>query len=369
MLGLEYKSSRLGYTYPFYLWVYKSRVLVILASVFFAALLLGGGILEILVMTGSIEQARVNRYMLWVGVPILVLGLLCIVGITFIAYYLNEAKYRLINYARQLGDDPSKAKERYKELVFSQRSIKEAMDYVEGYRLRMEKELTRLRKKDGLGEMGFGYSDSSFEGLTIGFLKAFFLGAAISILTLGLGFPYALHIYVKWEQDNAMVSGCPKEYRGTVRMMYAQWGKWLLYSICSCFLFLLIIKKAVNRWVLENTYLKGGNMSLGTAYDTSVFASVGFSLLFKLLKWGTLGICSSLVETWRMGYEYRHLVHWGRRYEFRASGTLYFLKFLLWSWLSLITLGIFSLFVRVRHLKWEYSHLRMKEQLTLSRIY
>lgn len=91
-------------------------------------------------------------------------------------------------------------------------------------------------------------------------------------------------------------------------------------------------------------------------FDGGAFALLGLNLLIAFLSAISLGLAYPALYCMKQRWFYRHKVVGGYRLKFTGTGGQLFGKYLLWSFLSIITFGIFTIWLPIKYEKWATSH-------------
>jgi len=91
-------------------------------------------------------------------------------------------------------------------------------------------------------------------------------------------------------------------------------------------------------------------------FDGGALGFLGWSLLCGLISFLTAGICLPWGVCMFLRWETSHTVVGGRRLRFTGSGGNLFGHYILWWFLTIITLGIYSFWLYVSMKKWATKH-------------
>lgn len=93
-------------------------------------------------------------------------------------------------------------------------------------------------------------------------------------------------------------------------------------------------------------------------FDGGLLAYIGWSILGFLVTFFTLGICYPWSITMLYGWRINHTVIDGHRMQFTGSAVGLFGNWIKWLLLSIITLGIYSFWVRIKLNDWKAKNTR-----------
>ena len=95
--------------------------------------------------------------------------------------------------------------------------------------------------------------DSCFTGGLFSYLGIYILGAVITVLTLGIAFPWAVCMLYKWEINNTVIEGNRLEFTGSALGLFGNWIKWLLLILVTLGIYSFWVFIAVKKWKVANT--------------------------------------------------------------------------------------------------------------------
>lgn len=98
--------------------------------------------------------------------------------------------------------------------------------------------------------------ESYFDGGLLQYIGWSILGSLITVLTLGICFPWACCMIYRWEIEHTVVNGQRLYFDGTTSQLFGNWVKWLLLTIITLgiYSFWLFIK--LKQWKVKHTHFK-----------------------------------------------------------------------------------------------------------------
>jgi len=94
---------------------------------------------------------------------------------------------------------------------------------------------------------------SSFDGKMLQWLGWGILGGFITIITLGICFPWAFCMMIRWETNHTIISGKRLKFNGTGGSLFGHWILWWFLSIITLGIFGLWVPVKIARWKAERT--------------------------------------------------------------------------------------------------------------------
>ena len=99
--------------------------------------------------------------------------------------------------------------------------------------------------------------------------------------------------------------------------------------------------------------------ALPSRFEGSVIALIGINLLTTLLSTISLGFAYPAMYCFKKRWIYSNTVINGYRLKFTGTGTQLFGKYILWTFLTIITLSIFGLWLPIKYQQWETKHVEI----------
>lgn len=97
-------------------------------------------------------------------------------------------------------------------------------------------------------------------------------------------------------------------------------------------------------------------------FDGNLIELIGWKLLSFLITIVTLGIAAPWGACMIYSYQINHTVYNGKRLKFEGTGGDLFVNIFKWVLLSIITLGIYTLFIPVKKTKWVISNIHFEDE-------
>lgn len=94
-------------------------------------------------------------------------------------------------------------------------------------------------------------------------------------------------------------------------------------------------------------------------FEGKLIALIGINLLTFFLTIISLGFAYPAMYCMKKRWIYRNTVVNGYRLKFTGKGRQLIGKYILWSFLSIITIGIFTLWLPIKYQKWETKHVEI----------
>jgi uncharacterized membrane protein YjgN (DUF898 family) len=91
-----------------------------------------------------------------------------------------------------------------------------------------------------------------FTGGAATYLGTALLGGLITLLTLGICYPFALVLTERWKAKHSTIDGRPIVFTGTGLGLFGLWIKWLLLSIITVGIYLFWVGPQIQKWKWEH---------------------------------------------------------------------------------------------------------------------
>ena len=96
--------------------------------------------------------------------------------------------------------------------------------------------------------------DSYFDGGLFQLLGWTLLGLIVTLLTLGICFPWAVCMKVNWEVKHTVIEGKRLAFDGSAVQLFGNWIKWLLLTIITLGIYGFWVTIKMKKWVTKHTY-------------------------------------------------------------------------------------------------------------------
>lgn len=101
--------------------------------------------------------------------------------------------------------------------------------------------------------IGRGTGRSYFDGGIFQLIGWTILGYLITILTLGICYPWALCMYYGWKINHTVIEGRRLKFIGSAVGLFGLWIKWLLLTIITLGIYSFWVGISLEKWKVKNT--------------------------------------------------------------------------------------------------------------------
>ena len=94
---------------------------------------------------------------------------------------------------------------------------------------------------------------SNFDGGLGQFIGWAILGWLVTVLTLGICFPWAVCMMYGWKINHTIIEGRRLKFTGTAPSLFGHWIKWLLLTIITLGIYGLWVSIKLEQWKARHT--------------------------------------------------------------------------------------------------------------------
>lgn len=197
---------------------------------------------------------------------------------------------------------------------------------------------------------------SYFDGTTLQLIGYRLLTGLLTGITLGIAFPWAYCMLLRWEIKHTVINGRRLRFVGRGLPLLGRYLLWAFLSVLTLGIYSLWFGLNLKKWVVANTLYEDEDTEVESFFSGGIGGYIGIHLLAGLLTFFTLGIGAAWGQKMILEWEAKHTHIGGSPLVFSGTGGQLFGKYLLFILLTPLTLGIYAIFYPVRILRWKYSH-------------
>ena len=94
---------------------------------------------------------------------------------------------------------------------------------------------------------------SYFDGGLLQLIGWQILGGLITVLTLGICYPWAICMIYRWEAKHTVINGRRLKFNGTAMQLFGNWIKWLLLTIITFGIYGFWLNIKLIQWKTKHT--------------------------------------------------------------------------------------------------------------------
>lgn len=192
---------------------------------------------------------------------------------------------------------------------------------------------------------------SYFDGGYLAYVGYSLLVGFVTAITFGIAFPWMCCLFQKWLAKHTVICGKRMYFDGTGVQLIGRFLLWSFLTLITFGIYGFWMALAIKKWVSKHTHFIGEEDN-NSYFDGGILGFIGTNILASLvLAIPFVGLAWSNII--KLKWEKKHTVTDSRRLVFVGTVGNFFLKYLLWGFLTVITFGIFGLFVPVKNLRLE----------------
>ena len=96
--------------------------------------------------------------------------------------------------------------------------------------------------------------ESYFDGGLLQLIGWKLLGGLITLITLGIWYPWAVCMIYRWETKHTVVDGKRLVFDGTAWQLFGSWIKWFLLTIITLGIYGFWIGIKTKKWITKHTH-------------------------------------------------------------------------------------------------------------------
>lgn len=178
----------------------------------------------------------------------------------------------------------------------------------------------------------------------------------LTVITLGLAYPAAVCMLLRWECKHTVINGRRLKFTGKGAQLFGKYILWWLLTIVTFGIFGIWLGLNMKKWTVKHTVYADDDTGAVSRFTGGVGGYIGIRLLAGLLTVCTFGIGSAWAKRMILNWDTKHTYISGTQLGFTGRGGQLFGKYLLWGLLTVVTFSIFALFIPIKFLKWQYKH-------------
>lgn len=98
--------------------------------------------------------------------------------------------------------------------------------------------------------------ESRFDGGLLQLIGWSILGSLITLLTLGIAYPWAVVVVYGWEVRHTTIDGRRLRFDGTAMGLFGNWIKWLLLTFITLGIYGFWLSIAIKKWKTKHTHFQ-----------------------------------------------------------------------------------------------------------------
>lgn len=96
--------------------------------------------------------------------------------------------------------------------------------------------------------------ESYFDGSLLELVCLKILGVILTMITLGICFPWAICMIYNWEIKHTVINSKRLAFDGTAIQLFGSWIKWIFLTIITFGIYSFWLSIALKKWKTKHTY-------------------------------------------------------------------------------------------------------------------
>ena len=198
-------------------------------------------------------------------------------------------------------------------------------------------------------------TDSRFIGSSFSYFIHIILWGLLIVVTLGIAYPFVVVMKEKYLANRTYTTGHKNLFDGNGFQLIGKYILWMLLTIITFGIYSIFLITKLIKWKVSHTHFMDTKVK-ESKYDGNGFVRYFLNIGLGMLAGVTLGLAYPFMVCTMQRYDKRHSVIDGYRLKFTGKAISYLGKMIIWALLTIITFGIFYIFVPVKKQKWIRSH-------------
>lgn len=204
-------------------------------------------------------------------------------------------------------------------------------------------------------------TDSYFDGSLLELIGWRILAFLITIVTLGIGAPWGKCMLYSYQIKHTVYNGKRLKFEGTGGDLFVNMFKWVFFSIITLGIYILFIPIRKTKWVISNIHFEEEDfVKEESFFDGKTVQLICVNLICNLLNFISFGLLSPFTFCYKTKWIIKHTVINRKKLVFTGKAIALFGKCMLWGFLTVITFGIFGLWIPIKMLKWQNKNTHIK---------
>ena len=197
---------------------------------------------------------------------------------------------------------------------------------------------------------------SYFDGSTLQLIGWRILTFLLTLITLGIAFPWAFCMMERWEAKHTVYNGRRLKFNGKGIQLLGRFLLWSLLTVITFGIYSIWFGLGLEKWKVKHTVYADDETTYASKFTGGAGGWFVNNLFVFFITLITFGIATPWAQVHFMKWKASHTVICGSPLVFSGTGGQLFVKYFLLGLLTPLTLGIYAIFYPVIYLKWLVSH-------------
>ena len=209
-------------------------------------------------------------------------------------------------------------------------------------------------------------TDSYFDGKFIEYIAYKLLAFLISLVSLGIAKPWADKLLLEYQFNHTVYNGKRLKFEGKGTSLFVERFKWILLSIVTLGIYTLWIPLNMEKWIVSNLHFEDEELINGESYfDGKILNIIGVNIFAYFVSLLSLSLLFPFAVCYKYKWVANHTVINKKRIVFNGKSLSLIGHYLLWYLLSIITFGIYGLWLPMKVYSWKIKniHIKIKDEV------
>lgn len=204
-------------------------------------------------------------------------------------------------------------------------------------------------------------TDSYFDGGLLELIGWRILAFLIIGVTFGIATPWAKCMLYSYQFKHTVYNGKRLKFEGTGGDLFVNIFKWVFFTIITLGIYLIFVPVKKTKWVISNLHYEDEEFVKGESFfDGSTLQLIGVNLLSFFLNTISFGLLYPFTVCFKLRWINKHTVINKKKVVFTGKALNLFGKYILWCFLTIITLGIYGFWLDIKMLQWQTKNIHIK---------
>lgn len=211
-----------------------------------------------------------------------------------------------------------------------------------------------VEQKEETKPINNDFTVSYFDGKMLDLLGWNVLRIMLTIVTAGLGSSWGECLFLKYKLNHTVLNGKRLKFIGDGSELFVEQFKWNFLTLVTFGIYLFWRPVRKKEWIISNIYIEDEPIKKGCSFfGGKILPMFGINLLCTILPAISFGLLIPLAECIKLRWISKYTVINKCRIIFEGKALNLFLKSIGWGFLTIITFGIYGLWLPIKIINWE----------------
>ena len=234
--------------------------------------------------------------------------------------------------------------------VLEEKSKKEEFEEVKFQEVKVNNEPKEVR------------TDSYFDGKVLDYIGWKLLANIITCVTLGIAAPWAKCMLYRYQFSHTIYNGKRLKFEGEGGDLFVKRFIWYFLTCITFGIYGWWVPAKKANWVISNLHFEDEEYKEGESFfEEQGIKLFWLNVLCNFLNIITVGLMIPFTMCIKLKYINKHAVINKKKLVFTGAGINLLGRYILWGFLTCITLGIYGWWVPVNMFRWQTSNIHIKK--------